>query len=179
MQQMSYLKRSIITAVCIALCLVLPFAFHAIPQSGLILLPMHIPVLLCGLICGGFFGLICGVAGTLLSHLFTGMPLVPMLPAMILELAVFGLVAGLVMTFLRTKKVYLDLYIALVAAMLLGRIVGGAAQALFFSRGAYSLAIWTTTYFVTALPGIAIQLVLLPTIVFALMKARLIPERYI
>jgi hypothetical protein len=106
------------------------------------------------------------------------MPPVAMLPGMMIELAVFGLVSGLIMKAVHTKKTYLDLYIALVAAMLCGRIVGGAAQALFFSKGAYSLAVWTTSYFVTALPGIAIQLALIPSIVFALMKARLIPERY-
>ena len=62
--------------------------------------------------------------------------------------------------------------------MLCGRIIAGILQALIFSAGKYSISAWATSYFVTALPGIIIQIVLLPSIVFALMKAKLIPERY-
>ena len=61
-------------ALCIALCVVLPMAFHAIANAGMIFLPMHIPVLLCGLACGWPYGLICGVLGPLLSGVLTGMP---------------------------------------------------------------------------------------------------------
>ena len=173
----STVKKSILTAVCIALCVVLPQAFHAIPNAGSVYLPMHIPVLLCGLICGAPYGLLCGLAGPALSHLFTGMPPIGMLPAMLIECAVYGLIAGIMMA-VKTRKLYADLYLSLIAAMLAGRIVSGIAKALIFSAGEYSMALWVTGSFVTSLPGIIIQLVLLPTIVFALMKARLIPERY-
>ena len=71
---MTIVKRSMITAVCVALTVVLPMAFHAVPNAGSVILPMHIPVLLCGLICGWPFGLACGLIGPLLSNLFTGMP---------------------------------------------------------------------------------------------------------
>ena len=175
--KMSVVKKSILTAVCIALCVVLPQAFHAVPNAGSVYLPMHIPVLLCGLICGAPYGLLCGMAGPALSHLFTGMPPIGMLPAMLVECAVYGLIAGLVMV-IKTKKLYLDLYLSLIAAMLAGRIVSGIAKALIFSAGEYSIALWVTSSFVTSLPGIIIQLALIPAIVFALMKARLIPERY-
>ena len=175
--KLSIVKKSILTAVCIALCVVLPQAFHAIPNAGSIYLPMHIPVLLCGLLCGWPYGLLCGLAGPALSHLFTGMPLVSMLPGMLVECVVYGLVAGLMMC-IKTKKIYLDLYFSLIVAMLAGRVVSGIAKALIFSAGEYSMSVWVTGSFVTSLPGIIIQLVLLPTIVFALMKARLIPERY-
>lgn len=178
MQKMSAVKRSIVTAVCIALCVVLPQAFHAIPNAGSIYSPMHIPVLLCGLIGGWQYGLLCGIAGPLLSALFTGMPPVVMLPAMMVECTVYGLVTGLLMKLVHTKSTIADLYISLIGAMLLGRIVAGAAKALIFSPGSLSLATWATSYFVTALPGIIIHLALLPVIVFALMKARLIPARY-
>ena len=100
------------------------------------------------------------------------------LPNMLIELAVYGLVTGLLMQLIHTKKTYLDLYISLVGGMLIGRVVAGLARALIFSPGEYAIAAWITSYFVTALPGIAIQLVLLPSIVFALEKARLIPVRY-
>ena len=69
-------------ALCIALCVVLPMAFHAIANAGMIFLPMHIPVLLCGLACGWPYGLICGVLGPLLSGVLTGMPGPAVLPGM-------------------------------------------------------------------------------------------------
>lgn len=178
MSKISNVKRSIITAACIALCIILPMAFHSVPNAGNILLPMHIPVLLCGLICGWSFGLLCGLAGPLLSSLITGMPPMAYLPSMVIELGVYGLVSGLMMQILRTKKVYIDLYISLIVALLAGRIVAGAVNALIFAAGRYSMAAWMTSYFVTSLPGLLIQLVLLPAIVIALMKARLIPARY-
>lgn len=178
MKKMSYVKRSIITAVSIALCVVLPMAFHSIPNSGSIFSPMHIPVLLCGLICGWQFGLLSGLVGPLLSSLITGMPPMAYLPSMMIELAVYGLVCGLMMNIVRTKKVYADLYISLVVSLLVGRVIAGLARALIFSAGSYSIGAWVTSYFVTSFPGIVIQLVIIPTIVFALMKARLIPERY-
>lgn len=178
MNKMSAVKKSIITAVCIALCVVLPQAFHAIPNAGATYCPMHIPVLLCGLVCGWQYGLVCGIAGPLLSSLFTGMPPAAVLPPMMVECAVYGLVTGLMMKFVSTKKTYGDLYISLITAMLAGRVAAGIAKALIFARGEITIVTWATTHFATALPGIVIQIVLLPTIVFALMKAHLIPERY-
>lgn len=175
---MTEVKKAIITAVCMALCVVLPLAFHAVPNAGSIYLPMHIPVLLCGLICGWAYGLACGVVGPLLSSLFTGMPPAAVLPAMVIELAVYGVIAGLGMLLIRTKKVSADLYISLVLAMLTGRIVAGATRALIFAVGETTMATWATSYFITSLPGIVIQLILIPAIVIALERARLIPRRY-
>jgi len=175
---MSSVKRSMLTAVCIGLCVVLPMAFHSIPNAGSILLPMHIPVLLCGLICGWSFGLLCGLAGPLLSSLLTGMPPMAYLPSMLVELAAYGLVCGLMINLVHTKKLYADLYISLVVALIAGRIVAGVARALIFAAGRYSMAAWITSYFVTSWPGLVIQLIFIPAIVVALMKARLIPERY-
>mgnify|MGYP001084721693 CR=1 FL=1 len=178
MSKMSSVKRSMLTAVCIGLCVVLPMAFHSIPNAGSIFLPMHIPVLLCGLICGWSFGLLCGLAGPLLSSLLTGMPPMAYLPSMLVELAAYGLVCGLMINLVHTKKLYADLYISLVVALIAGRIVAGVARALIFAAGRYSMAAWITSYFVTSWPGLVIQLIFIPAIVVALMKARLIPERY-
>lgn len=179
MNHMTAVKKSIVTAVCIALCVVLPQAFHAIPNAGSIYCPIHIPVLLCGLLCGWQFGTICGIAGPLLSSLFTGMPPAALLPQMMIECAVYGIMAGLMMKFISTKKLYADLYISLILAMLSGRVIAGIFKALIFARGEFTIAAWATSYFVTALPGIIIQLVLIPTIVFALMKANLVPAKYL
>lgn len=178
MKKMSPVKKSIITAVCIALCVVLPQAFHSIPNAGSIYCPMHIPVLLCGLICGWQYGLLCGIAGPLVSALITGMPPAAVLPGMLVECAAYGALTGLMMQLVHTKKVYPDLYISLLVAMLGGRIISGIAKALIFSAGSYSMTAWVTGSFVTSLPGIIVHLVLIPSIVYALMKAKLIPARY-
>ena len=82
----------VITAVCIALCVILPYAFHAIPNGGILFSPMHLPVLLCGIICGPLYGLLCGLAGPFLSSVLTGMPVWAYLPTMMIELAIYGLV---------------------------------------------------------------------------------------
>ncbi len=178
MNKTTTVTKCMTTAVCMTLCVVLPMAFHAIPNGGTLLSPMHLPVLLCGLICGWQYGLACGLAGPLLSSLISGMPPAgPILYGMMVELAVYGLAAGLLMKLVHTGKLLADLYISLIAAMLAGRIVGGLAKALFFQAGAYSLKAWAAAYFVSTLPGIVLQLILLPALYLALRRARLIPER--
>ena len=174
----SYVKKAIITAACIALCVVLPMAFHAIPNAGSILSPMHIPVLLCGLVCGWGFGLLCGIAGPLVASLLTGMPPMAYLPPMMIVLAVYGLIAGAMMQLVHTKKIYADLYISLVIAMIAGRIAAGATKALIFASGNFTMAMWISSYFVTMWPGMILHLVLIPAIVYALEKAKMIPKRY-
>ncbi|MPN25768.1 hypothetical protein SDC9_173183 [bioreactor metagenome] len=154
----------------------LPVAFHSVANAGSIFLPMHIPVLLCGLICGWPYGLACGVLAPLLSSLITGMPPMAFLPSMLCELAVYGFVSGLLMRYFKTGKLLADLYISLVGAMLLGRLVLGLLNAVLFRAGEYSVALWTTSAFVTALPGIVIQLAVIPVLVFALKKSKLIAE---
>ena len=177
MKTFTYTKKLIITALCTALCVVLPWAFHVLPNAGSVLCPMHIPVLLCGLVCGWQYGLVCGILGPFLSSILTQMPPLGYLPGMLVELAVYGLVTGFCMRLFRTKKYIVDLYGSLLVGMLCGRGAAGIAQSLLFSAGDYSLALWVTSYFVTALPGIAIQLIFVPAIVLTLKKAKLIPPR--
>ena len=174
--RISLVKKMVISALCTALCVVLPIAFHMIPNAGTVFLPMHIPVLLCGLVCGWESGLLCGILGPILSSVITGMPPAAILPSMVVELAVYGCVSGVMMQFVRTGRLYLDLYISLPVAMLAGRVCSGIAKALIFAPGT-SFAAWATASFVTALPGIVIQLVVLPTLIVALTRAGLIPKR--
>ena len=178
MQKMSNVKKSLITAVCIALCYVIPLMFHGIQNAGNIFCPMHIPVFICGLICGWQYGLLCGIAGPALSSALSGMPPVAILPSMMVELAAYGTAAGLMMKLVRTKSTYADLYISLIVAIVCGRVLAGLAKALIFARGSYSMSAWIAGSVVTSWPGTVIQLVFIPTIVFALMKSHLIPERY-
>jgi len=175
--QFSSVKRMVLAALFIALCVVLPMAFHAIPDGGSVFLPMHIPVLLCGMVCGWHYGILCGLLGPALSSLLTGMPPMAFLPAMMVECGVYGLTAGIILKVLRTGRLQLDLYATLVAAMLAGRVVSGAAKALILSPG-ITMKYWIAASFVTALPGILIQLVLVPLVVNLLIKIRYIPQRY-
>lgn len=168
-----YIWEMVLASLCVALGVVLPIAVHWVPNAGSVLLPMHIPVLLCGLLCGPAYGLACGLLAPLLSSLITGMPPVAYLPSMLCELAVYGFVAGLLICLVRTRSQAANVYIALIGAMLVGRAAYGAMNALIFRAGEYSLQIWMAASFVTALPGIVIQLVLLPLIVLALRKAKL------
>ena len=176
---MSSVKKICICAFCTAMCYVLPQAFHAL-LLGTALSPMHLPVLLCGLVCGWPYGLICGALGPVFSLLLSGMPPAPMLVSMVPELCVYGLVAGLGMGLIRTGRTLLDLYLSLLPALVLGRIAGGAAQALFYLSTArsYTVALWVGSYVVGTLPAIVLQLVVLPALVWGLMRAGLIPARY-
>lgn len=175
--KLTYSKKIVYTALCAALCVVLPMAFHSIQNAGQIFLPMHIPVLLCGLMCGWPFGFLCGVLGPLLSSLLTGMPPAAMLPSMMVECAAYGCVTGLGMQFIHTKKPLADLYASMVIAMAAGRILAGLAKSLIFSPGTAPFA-WVTTSLVAGIPGIVIQLILIPLVVTALTKAKLLPTRY-
>ena len=171
---MTNTKKAIICAIMIAMCVVLPMAFHAIPNAGSIYLPMHIPVLLCGLVTGWPYGLLCGIAGPVMSHLITAMPGIGYLPQMVIELAAYGFISGLLMNFLPVKNETAKVYTSLVGAMLLGRVVSGISKALIFANGSYSMGAWVAGLFVTGMPGIIIQIIFIPVIYFALKKAKLI-----
>lgn len=171
---MTNTKKAIICAIMIAMCVVLPMAFHAIPNAGSIYLPMHIPVLLCGLVAGWPYGLLCGIAGPVMSHLITAMPGIGYLPQMVIELAAYGLISSLLMNFLPVKNETAKVYTSLVGAMLLGRVVSGISKALIFAKSSYSVTLWVTGLFVTGMPGIIIQIIFIPVIYFALKKAKLI-----
>lgn len=166
-------KNLVTSGMCVALAIVLPMAFHMIPDAGKVFLPMHIPVLLCGLLCGPVYGLGCGILAPLLSHLFTGMPPTAMLPSMLCELAAYGMLSGILIRVIRTKWNLLNLYTALIGAMICGRIINGVLNALIFNAGKYSMEMWLTASFLQAIPGIVIQLALIPLLVLALQKARL------
>ena len=106
------------------------------------------------------------------------MPVFGYMPVMMIELGLYGLISGLVMQFLRSGKLVVDLYAALVIAMLGGRVITGILRALIFAGGSYSWSAWATGYFVSCLPGIIIQLILIPIIYVALERAHLLPVRY-
>ena len=176
---MSSVKKACICSLCTALCYVLPVAFHAL-ALGAAFSPMHLPVLLCGLVCGWPYGLFCGLAGPVISCVLSGMPSPAQLIYMGPELCVYGLAAGVGMARIRTGRTAADIYLSLIPAMVLGRVAGGVVRAAFYLATAqsYTVAMWAGAYVVETLPGTAVQLVVLPALVLTLSRAGLIPRRY-
>lgn len=164
------IRNMVFCALCIAMGLILPMAFHVIPNAGSIFLPMHIPVLLCGLLCGSYYGLLCGLLVPVLSSVLTGMPPAPILPGMICELAAYGLITGIMSDKVHLKNELVSTYVQLITAMIVGRLFYGILNALIFAAGKYSLQVFISAAFLTALPGIIIQLVFLPSVVVLLRK---------
>lgn len=167
----------VLSALFLALALVLPFLTGQIPEIGAMLCPMHIPVLLCGFICSWKWGLAVGVAAPLLrSVIFTMPPMFPTAVCMAFELAVYGLVSGLMHKILPKKAVYI--YVALLISMIAGRIVWGIAMftCMGISGGMFSFSAFIAGAVTNAIPGIVVQLILIPVIVMLLHKTKLIKE---
>ncbi len=159
----------ILAALFLALAYVMPFLTGQIPEIGAMLCPMHIPVLLCGFVCGPIWGLAVGFAAPLLRSLILGMPyLFPSAVCMAFELAAYGAVAGLLHKKLPRKKPYI--YCSLLAAMLVGRLVWGVTMfvCVCINGGGFTLAAFLAGAFTNALPGIIVQFVLVPIIVMLL-----------
>ena len=165
------MKKLVYSAMCLALCLVLPFLTGQIPQVGNMLLPMHIPVLLCGFLCGGGWGAAVGFTAPLLRHLIFSMPPAPGCYSMAFELAVYGLVVGLL--YKRLGKDVRSIYISLICAMVAGRVVWGAVQVAILGLGSFPFSAFVAGAVTSAIPGIVLQLVLIPLLVRALDKAKI------
>lgn len=168
-------KNIVLAAVCLALCLVLPFLTGQIPQIGSTLCPMHIPVLLAGFLCGPWWAMAVGAAAPLLRFALFGMP--PIFPtgtAMCFELAVYGLVSGLL--YARLPKKTASIYVSLIGAMLAGRIVWGVVMAVIsgVTGSAFTWTAFLAGAFINAVPGIVVHTLLIPVAVIALKKAGLI-----
>lgn len=160
------LYRMILAAMFLAIALVLPFLTGQIQQIGNSLCPMHIPVILCGFICGPWYGLIVGAISPLLRFALFGMP--PIFPtglAMCFELLVYGFSSGILYRVLPKKKI--NIYISLISSMLLGRIVWGIVMAII---SGISFPLFITKAFLDAIPGIIVQIILIPLLVMMLNK---------
>lgn len=165
-------RRMVAAALCLALCMVLPFLTGQIPQIGSALSPMHIPVLLSGFLCGPWWAMAVGAAAPLLRFALFGMPSIfPTGVAMCFELAAYGLVSGLL--YARLPKKTANIYVSLVAAMLTGRMVWGIARAALSGVAGqpFTWAAFLAGAFVNAVPGIILHILLVPVIVLALRRA--------
>lgn len=165
------IKKTVYGGLLVAIGVILPQLFHVFGQSaGQMFLPMHIPVLLAGLILGPYYAIGVAIITPILSMLITAMPPVPMIYFMLFELVAYAVVSGLL-----SKK--FNVYITLIITLICGRIVYGLALVAAVSLFGMTFKFATTTAFftgiLTGLPGIAIQLVFIPLIMYALKKGGL------
>jgi len=170
----NYVKNSVLAAMFIAIGIVLPFFTGQVPRLGNMLLPMHLPVFICSFICGWKYSLFVGGLLPLLRSFIFGMPMLyPTAIAMSVELAVYGLVTGLVYGL--TKKNTVALYISMLTAMISGRVAWGIAQVILLglTDGAFTWQMFIAGAFLNAIPGIILQLIIVPVIVTRLKSAEL------
>lgn len=165
-----HIQRLVLAAMFLALGIVLPFLTGQIPQVGSMLLPMHLPVLLCGLICGWQYGGAVGLVLPLLRYVMFGMP--PIFPtgiAMTFELAAYGAIAGFLYNRSKWQCVF-ALYRSLLIAMAGGRIIWGVVRVLLtgVAGEAFTWQMFMAGAFLNAIPGIVLQLVFIPVLMVAL-----------
>lgn len=172
MQKHKQLTQMIISALCLALCYLLPNFTGSIPQIGSMLLPMHLPVLLCGFLCGAPWGLAVGFIAPIMRSALVGMPVMyPMAVSMAFELAAYGFFAGFLHR--RLPRNIGGIYGALILSMIAGRLVYGAVQMaiLLPGGGSYTLAMFMASTLTGSIPGILIQLLIIPPLVRAVEKS--------
>lgn len=168
------LKKSMLVSLCAALCIVLPQALHVIPGTDGIYGLLHMPVLLCAFACGVGGGLACALMGLTLSLIVVGLPTAVMLPLILAECLAASLVLALLKRLLSFKNAAADISLCFAVAILTGRLAGGVLSALIFSGESFAPYFWAGGYFISSLPGMLIEMVLLPIVVNALAKAGLI-----
>ena len=164
----------ILSAAFLALAYIMPFLTGQIPEIGAMLCPLHIPVLLCGFICGWPWGLAVGFIAPLFRSLTLGMP--PFFPkalCMAFEIAAYGAISGLMHRILPRRKPYI--YVSLLTAMIIGRLVWGTAMflCLGLSGGSFTFAAFLAGAVTNAIPGIILQIVLIPVLVMVLGKTKI------
>lgn len=171
MKKRNDIKKLTLSAMFLALAFVMPFLTGQIPQIGSMLCPMHIPVLLCGFFCGAPWGLVVGFIAPILRSFTLGMP--PMFPTafcMAFELATYGVIAGWLHNKLPNKKV--NVYVSLLGAMVIGRLVWGVIMfcCMGFDASKFGLNAFLAGAVLNAVPGIIVQIVLIPVLVITLGK---------
>ncbi len=170
---MTHIKRLALSGLCLALALLLPFLTGQVPQIGNMLCPMHIPVLLCGFVCGWQYGFLVGAIAPLFRNILFGMP--PPFPsafAMTFELAAYGLLAGLI--YKKLSKTTKNLYISLIVSMVGGRIVWGVVMwitSMFVTTVEFGFSAFIAGAFSNAILGIILHIILIPIIILPLKKA--------
>ncbi|MBQ4072900.1 MAG: ECF transporter S component [Clostridia bacterium] len=169
MRNRKRILKMVLAGLFLAIAYVMPFLTGQIPEIGSMLCPLHIPILLCGFICGWKWGLVVGFIAPLFRSFTLGMP--PMFPTaicMAFELATYGAIAGLMHKLLPQKKAFI--YCSLIIAMIIGRIVWGVAMYVcvgIFGDG-FTFTAFITGAIINAVPGILVQIILIPILVMVL-----------
>ena len=175
MKKSNNLLKLIVAALFLALSYIMPFLTGQIPEIGAKLCPLHIPVLLCGFLCGWPWGLLVGFIAPLFRSLTLGMPpLFPTAICMSFELASYGALSGLMYKILPRKKIYI--YFSLFIAMLVGRLIWGASMyvCIALTGDSFTFAAFLLGAFINAIPGIIVQIVLIPVLVIILDNPKVI-----
>lgn len=167
------------SSICIALGIILPFLTGQIPEIGSMLLPMHIPVLICGFICGWKYGLLVGLITPLLRSVSFGMPpIYPTAIVMSFELAAYGFISGLLFKIVNKKLNFiLSVYSTLILALIIGRIVWGFARfgiGMIDKTNIFSFELFLSGAVISCWPGIIIQLFIVPILLLTLKKLNLL-----
>ena len=165
-----------LSALFLAIALILPFFSAQLKEIGSMLLPMHIPVMLCGLVCGPAYGLTIGLIAPILRSALFAMPVMfPSAISMAFELATYGFVVGFLFQKARWKCIK-SLYRCLLISMVAGRVVWGIVQCILLGLGenGFTISMFVTSAIVKAVPGIILQLLLIPTVMLMLGKTHLV-----
>jgi riboflavin transporter FmnP len=168
---MNQTRKITLSAMFLALALVLPFITGQIPEFGQALTPMHFPVLLGSFFAGPLYGLIIGLIAPLLRQLLFGMPPFPMSLMMAFELGTYGVLGGFLFNQLkpRIKNDAISIYISLIIAMIVGRVIFSIAALIF--TGATNFFVVFFGLFTGSIPGIILQIILIPILYLRLKRA--------
>ena len=168
---MKSMKKMVWSAFFLALGLILPFLTGQIQEIGNKLLPMHIPILICGFVCGWKYGLLVGFITPLLRSFLFSMPVPTIAIAMAFELATYGTVVGIL--YQKFQKHWSRIYISLFTAMIAGRFVWGVASIIIYgiTQTAFTWQMFISGALLNAIPGVILQIVLIPILMLALEKS--------
>lgn len=172
-QKLSVKKQTAGAIIAIIFAVALPHIFHILGAQaevgnalGNILLPMHLPVILSGFLVGPFAAGAAGLISPLLSYGLSGMPAAALLPFMMIELAVYGLCAGI----FRNTSIPDTLKVLIV--QIVGRTVrAGAILIGYYGLGSAIRPEIIITSVKTGLIGMALQIVIIPLVIYRLRKA--------
>lgn len=172
-------KKMILAAMFLAIGQIMPFLTGQIPQIGQMLCPMHLPILLCGFICGWQYGGLVGLICPLLRSMIFGIPVMyPNALAMSIELAAYGFLSGFLWEHSQWQCV-IAVYRCQILAMIGGRLVWGIVSSILYGLGgkSFGMQMFIAGAFINAIPGILLQLILIPALLAALNKAKLVTFR--
>jgi len=167
---MNNTKKLTLSAMFLAIGQILPFVTGQIPEIGKMLCPMHLPVLLCGFICGPRYAAIIGFICPLMRSVLFNMPIMyPSAIGMAFELMTYGLISGLLSEKWGNRS-YRDIYAALIIAMIAGRVIWGIAQIVLLGikGNTFTMSAFLSGAILNAIPGIILQLILIPLLVKSL-----------